>query len=109
MARKPTWRVPFDAQENLVRYEYDRSIVRTEEPFEFEAKLRYVTYHRGRSAAYFEWQVVESDKLTTDATVYMFLTDLDALLKAGATEVDGTVRGTFTFAKRGQDFGVKLA
>jgi hypothetical protein len=102
----PDWRVPFDKDGNLVRYEHDSRIVHTCPNFEFQSTLEYKTFHRGRSAACFEW-TVEDGGLDYGAALWMGMKHMDQLIKLGA--MDRTyARGVWTFVKQGQNFGIRL-
>ena len=66
----------------------------------FADTLQYVTYHRGRSSAMFEFK-----RASNGQHVYMFMTDIDNIVP----KMDkGTLVGTFTFSKRGANYGVKM-
>lgn len=69
--------------------------------YEFVATMRFVTFKRGRSAAYAIWETEDGEQYS------MFLTDLEDAIPY---MVDGhlTIR-RFTFSKRGSNYGVKLA
>ena len=105
----PKWLVPFDSSGNQLHYpedeyEYKNSVSKRTpctmlENFEFDDTLTYVGFQRGRSAAYFIWERANSKKVT------MFLKDLDESIKH---IVNGKLSGTFTFCKRGANFGVKI-
>ena len=69
----------------------------------FEASLRYVGYKRGRSAVYLMW-VDDS----TGVKYPMFMKDLDAVLLAKQL-TKGAVFGEWVIAKRGQNYGIRLA
>lgn len=68
--------------------------------YEFTDTLNYIGYFRGRSAAVFEFK-----REMTGTNVTMFMKDLDESLKY---MVNGKLSGTFTFCKRGMNFGVTL-
>lgn len=65
----------------------------------FTDTLRYVGYHRGRSAAYFEFQ------RSTGASVCVFMAEMDAMIRKMES---GLIRGTFTFCKRGANYGCRM-
>ena len=67
--------------------------------YEFDDVLTYIEFDRGRSSAYFIWSSKSGKKFT------MFLIDLHDAIKH---LVDGKLTGTFTFCKRGTNYGVKL-
>jgi hypothetical protein len=68
----------------------------------FEETLTYAGYGRGRSSAVFYF------KDSTGADYQMFMTDMDDLLKSKDI-LNGQVAATWTFCKRGQNYGIKLA
>jgi hypothetical protein len=70
------------------------------EPYEFEDTLKYVTYHRGRSAAYFEFVSLNDGRRYT-----MFLKQFD---QAVSRMVMGQFTGSFGFVKYGHNYGVAL-
>jgi len=70
--------------------------------FEFEDKLKYLCYSRGRSSAKIHFQSEATNK-----KYEMFLTDFDDLMK-GQGFNKNIVEGTFTFCKRGANYGIKL-
>lgn len=68
--------------------------------YEFDAELEYVTYYRGRSAAYFHFR-----DTSTGAEHSMFMTDFEETIPH---MVRGRIRGTWTFIKRGQNYGIRM-
>lgn len=68
----------------------------------FDDTLTYMGYARGRSSAVFNF------KDSTGATYQMFMKDVDELLSS-KNLIDGKVTGTWTYCKRGKNFGIKLA
>jgi hypothetical protein len=70
--------------------------------YEFEDKLHYLRYSRGRSSAkiHFKSEI-------TDKEYEMFLTDFDDLMNNKGFDKN-TVDGTFTFCKRGSNYGIKF-
>lgn len=112
MGKPKTYQAPFDASGNLLhypitRYRFDRDTgERTSEGPEwrevvpFAKTLKYKTYARGYSAAYFIWEDADGH------TYPMFLTDLDTLLKHGYTS--SAIMGLWIVCKRGQNYGIRL-
>jgi len=102
MPKKGDYQIPFDEDGNQMHYA-DTSIWKAKEwrdNCKFEDCLEYMTYCRGRSATYFEFQGVDMDRKYT-----MFLKEFDAIVK----KLDnGMLSGTWTFIKRGTNYGVKL-
>ena len=70
--------------------------------FEFEDKFKYLNYSRGRSSAkiHFKSEI-------TGKEYEMFLTDFDDLMNSQGFNKN-VVEGTFTFCKRGANYGIKL-
>lgn len=100
MAKKEI-KIPF-LDGNLLRYEYPHHHDKIEykDNYEFKDKLAYTGYGRGRSAAYFRFTSLRNKK-----TYYMFMTDMDDCIPL---MMHGMIEGTFTFTKRGKNFGIKL-
>lgn len=69
--------------------------------YEFDDCLTLVDFARGRSAAYFHWEGSDGRRYT------MFMTDFVDLVKSSVI-IKGSVKGRWTFCKRGANFGVKL-
>lgn len=71
--------------------------------FEFTDTLKYSHYSRGRSSAKIHFTSQSNNK-----SFEMFLTDFDELM--GLKGFNGnTVTDTFTFCKRGANYGIKLS
>ena len=98
MAKKE-YLIPFDEDGNQVHYPESWRKPTFKPNYEFADALEYKTYHRGRSAAYFEFQSITTGKKFT-----MFMTDFNDIVPR---LVKGMISGTFTFTKRGQNYGVK--
>lgn len=69
--------------------------------FEFEDTLEIDSMSRGRSAANFTFR-----RQSNGAEVTVFMTDMIDIFKKAR---GGKVKGKFTFIKRGQNYGCKLA
>lgn len=67
--------------------------------FEFKATLVLDNMHRGRSAAYFTFRDEETNK-----SVVVFMKDFMEMFQHSC---HGKVKGTFTFIKRGQNYGCR--
>ena len=67
----------------------------------FKETLTYIGYSRGRSSAVFLF------KDSTGAKYQMFMTDMDDMLRSKDI-VDGKITGTWTYVKRGRNFGIRL-
>jgi len=75
---------------------------------EFEATLKLRGTERGRSAAYFKWEVVSGD-LPAGALLPMFITDVGHVLMGGIAQAGGIATGRWFVVKRGQNYGVRPA
>lgn len=76
--------------------DYDWDAHQHIENYVFEDTLTYVTWTRGRSSVKFEF------KRTDGRMVGMFVSDFSDILR---DLVDGKIKGKFTFAKRGANYG----
>ena len=96
----PGYSYGFNEGDQLTYYDaWDKNVeLRPNEVF--ADTLEYVTYHRGRSSALFEFK-----RLSTRTNVFMFMTDIDDIIPL---MVGGKLGGTFTFCKRGKNYGVKM-
>ena len=99
--------IPFDPitghQQHYPQVRYQR-VSQPVEPIwkdnhEFEATLTFRTFCRGRSAAY----SIFADGKGQEYSI--FLTDLADIIPK---MVNGVVTGTFTYCKRGQNYGTKV-
>jgi len=72
------------------------------ENFEFKDQLQYGGFTRGRSSAKIHWISAKSGK-----KYEMFLKDMDDVLRK-CVIVNGFVDATWTFCKRGKNYGIKL-
>lgn len=98
--------IPFDQKGNQVHYP-DTWIMRTgswKANFTFYGTVSFKEFARGRSAAYAVVQVWEAKRGRRPYEAIVFLKDLGEML----THMDrGTIVGTFTFCKRGQNYGMR--
>ncbi len=95
---------PDKVKNSLITYDgyaYGDNVVYVENRV-FDETLTYTGYGRGRSSAVFYFED------STGATYQMFMTDMDHLLSS-KNLIDGKVTGTWTYCKRGKNFGIKLA
>ncbi|AKF13441.1 hypothetical protein PHIN3_178 [Sinorhizobium phage phiN3] len=103
MASKKTgnYPIPFDTNGNQLHYPetWTRDGVVMKDNFVFADVLTFSHFSRGRSAAYAYF------KRSTGETVTVFLSDLADIMKI---MVRGEVGGTFTFCKKGMNYGTKL-
>jgi hypothetical protein len=97
--KKGNYQIPFK-NGNLQSYPYNPDEWR--DNYEFEETLEYVTYYRGRSSATIAF------KDSQGHTYEMFLTDFDDVMKRKGFN-GKFVTGKWTFVKRGQNYGIRLA
>ncbi|QNJ57663.1 hypothetical protein SEA_KEANU_58 [Streptomyces phage Keanu] len=71
----------------------------------FKVKLKMLGTERGRSAAYFRWEVQEGD-LPTGTLLPMFITDVGHVIMQGLPQPGGRIEGEFFVVKRGQNYGI---
>lgn len=69
----------------------------------FTATMRLHETRRGRSAAYFVWHDQDGRSFP------MFITDMADLVRAGTVVAGGVVAGLWMVAKRGTNYGIRLA
>ena len=95
-----SYKIPFDKNgQQPYPWEYAEGF-RWVDNHGFDATLTFDGYYRGRSAGGFRFK----DNLYT---YYMFMKDIDQLIKGRVLEY-GKVTGTWTFIKRGMNYGIKL-
>jgi hypothetical protein len=117
MKRNPTLKTPW-AGHGLLHSPGDRKSVngeivypdvkewRDNEPFNVTIKMRGT--ERGRSAAFFRWEVLDGD-LPEGTALPMFITDVGHVLMHGMAQPGGVVKGEFFVVKRGQNYGITPA
>ena len=100
MVDKRVLQIPFDVDGNQEHYpnEWGRH-KEYKDNFKFFTTLTFSYFSRGKSAAYAHFTGISGRKCT------MFLKHLE---EAVPFLKNGSVTGTFTFVKCGQNFGVKL-
>lgn len=115
MAKPKAYKAPYDRNGNLMHYPetqwwYDEETQQRHDappewrvPEPMKAVLVYEGYARGRSAAYFMWR-----HSTTGTRYPMFMTDLDAMLRARTIPIQG-VHATWIECKRGSNYGIRVA
>jgi len=108
------YQIPFDSNGNMVGYMHDRDIVKWRDPETFFDALSFSRFERGRSAALLlegdegRHAILEGNGGGNEPqgqVFQVFLTDLSKMIPHMR---DGIIEGTFTFCKRGQNFGIKL-
>lgn len=71
----------------------------------FALTIKMLGTERGRSAAYFRWEVVDGD-LEPGLILPMFITDVGHILMRGLARPGGLVTSEFFVVKRGQNYGI---
>lgn len=71
----------------------------------FKVKIRMLGTERGRSAAFFRWEVLEGD-LPKGTLLPMFITDVGHVMMLGLPELGGVIDSKFFVVKRGQNYGI---
>lgn len=118
MKRNPDLKVPYCPQGNLMHHPGNPTLAegsdtemvyrevgewRGNEPF--EATLRLTGTERGRSAAFFRWEDVETGRVWP-----MFITDVSQLIHLAVhIEPGGVISGKWFVVKRGQNYGLAMA
>jgi hypothetical protein len=100
MGEKKILKVPFDKNGNQEHYPNEWGGHKEyKDNYEFFSTLTFSHFSRGRSAAYAHFIATSGMKCT------MFLKDFE---ESVPYIKNGALTGTFTFVKRGQNFGVKI-
>lgn len=99
---KGQYQIPFDQSGNQLHYPFAGSgdPITWRDNSVFGDVLIYKGYCRGRSAAYFEFTRNDGTKAC------MFLKDMEGAIPL---MVRGVLAGSFTFVKRGQNYGIAVA
>jgi len=102
---KSTWKLLMKndgtiAQWDMGTYYVEKFGYKYIDNFEWEDTLEYECFGRGTSAAHLYFK-----STITGNSYQMFLKDFEDIVKL---LVDGKVTGTFTFCKRGQNYGIKI-
>ena len=95
-----SYQIPFDKDGNHMHYPENWRNPVWKDNYEWEDVIEYQTYSRGRSAA----NIIFRSALSKKREYTVFLTDFSDMVPF---MVRGVVSGTFTFVKRGQNYGVK--
>lgn len=101
MSKVGDYLIPFDKQGNQQHFasEYHGNTSEWRENKPFTERVVVHGMESGRSAKYLVIRMMDSDKRGT-----MFVKDL---VEALPYFVDGVLKGTFRFTKRGQNYGIK--
>ena len=102
---KPTWKLLMKDDGTVAYYDLgplsmERYGYHYVDNFEWEDTIEYECFGRGTSAAHLYFR-----STITGKSYQMFLKDFEDIVKL---LVDGKVTGTFTFCKRGQNYGIKI-
>ena len=96
------YKIPFNENGNQMHYGRGYRDVVWKDNFKFIDTIKITGTQRGRSAAYFQAESIENGKKYT-----LFISDLLDMLLYTTIE-KGVVKGTFTFRKRGENFGIAV-
>lgn len=96
---KGEYKIPFDAAGNQLTYD-DGLVARWKDNFNFVDTLVLEGMERGRSAANFTFY-----RQSTGTRVVVFMKDMLTMFRHAR---DGRVSGTFTFCKRGSNYGCQF-
>lgn len=94
------YKIPFDANGNQLHYPTSYLISEWRDNVPFTETLVFEGYSRGRSAAYLNFK-----RQGTDIEVVVFMTDFVDMVPL---MVNGVLTSTFSYCKRGMNYGVKL-
>ena len=101
MAKTGDYKIPFDRSGNQLHYAWQNSRdIEWVDNFKFRDNLRISAMRSGRSAKYTIWRDNRGHTYT------MFVSDLIEMMKK-CTAQNGSVVGSWTFVKRGQNYGLK--
>ncbi len=120
MKRNPDLKTPWSPGGHLMHHPGIRKMIdgeivnpgvgewRDNEPF--TATLQMLGTERGRSAAFFRWQVVKASRADlVGAILPMFITDVGHVLMMGLAQPGGKITSEFFVVKRGQNYGITPA
>lgn len=99
MAKTGEYKIPFDSNGNLLHYQY--GVCQLVDNYQFGTTLVLRDMAVGRSAKYLIWED------TAGRQYPMFVSCLLNAIKAGAVIKEGRMTGSFTFRKRGQNYGIR--
>lgn len=102
---KPSWKLIVGEDGKVRTYAYSKRDMEFynlhyEDNFEWEDELEYSGFGRGTSAAHLYFRSTKTHK-----EYQMFLTDFNDIVEL---LVKGKLSGTFTYCKRGMNYGVKF-
>jgi hypothetical protein len=99
MKAKASYKIPFNSNGDMCTYASTWDKVEWKDNCEWEDNLEYESFGRGRSAVHIYFR-----SLITGNKYTMFMTDFHDIIKDMVT---GRVSGTFTFQKRGANYGMR--
>ena len=99
---KKELRIPHNKDGNMLQWDHDYNAVSHRPNSIWIDGLIYLGYGRGRSAAYFLWRSV-----FTNREYYMFISDMNDVLLS-TDMMARIIKAQFTYVKRGQNFGIKM-
>ena len=99
MGTKAAYQIPFDSKGNMLTYVGGWEQPVWKDNYEWEDNLEYETFGRGRSAVHIYFK-----SLITGKKYIMFMTDFHDIVKDMVT---GRISGTFTYQKRGANYGMR--
>lgn len=102
MVKQSDYQIPFDKNGNQLHYPYGYSDVeKWKDNYVFEDEIKFINLHRfGVSSVYAQFESTTTGKKFT-----MFTKDLSDCFN---DFVNGKLKATFTFCKRGQNYGIKV-
>lgn len=108
MKRNATLLTPWSASGEMLLHYPDQGLhpnMQWRENDVFKVKIRMLGTERGRSAAFFRWEVLEGD-LPKGTLLPMFITDVGHVMMLGLPELGGVIDSKFFVVKRGQNYGI---
>lgn len=108
MKRNATLLTPWSASGEMLLHYPDQGLhpnMQWRENYVFKVKIRMLGTERGRSAAFFRWEVLEGD-LPKGTLLPMFITDVGHVMMLGLPEMGGVIDSKFFVVKRGQNYGI---
>jgi hypothetical protein len=96
---KTAYKIPFDSNGEMLSWAPGWGQVEWKDNYEWEDNLEYESFGRGRSAVHIYFRSLITGKKYT-----MFMTDFHDVVKDMVT---GRISGTFTFQKRGANYGMR--
>lgn len=111
MKRNSTLMTPWSANGSMLLHYPDKGLhpnMQWRENNIFDVRIKMLGTERGRSAAFFRWEVQSGD-LPEGTLLPMFMTDVGHIIMQGLPQPGGIVEGKFFVVKRGQNYGITPA